>query len=265
VALWETDFPELDELLEPTMADPKAFTILAGRPGMGKSTLMRGIVLAALNAGRSVYVHVLEGGAENFIEGLACWLAGVNRRDLSNPRRMAGGDLGRFTEALSWINECPLHVSDKPATVEQIRAESLRLQRKHGVGLVLVDYLQIITPSSKGSRYEAVTHISQGGRRMTNELGVPVIFLSQLSRALESRHDKRPVLSDLRESGAIEQDANAILFVYRDEYYYGAESEHPGEIDVIVAKQRDGETRTVTLGWAPSRARIIQKAGRFAA
>ncbi|PMB04695.1 replicative DNA helicase, partial [Fischerella thermalis CCMEE 5273] len=156
-------------------------------------------------------------------------------------------DWEKLTMAISTLSESPIFIDDTPGiTVFDIRAKLRRLQAEHGLGLVLIDYLQLIEGSGRDSRQQEISEISRSLKLLARELHVPVIALSQLSRAVEQRQDKRPMLSDLRESGSIEQDADIVSFLYRDDYY-NEESEKKNIIEVILAKHRNGPVGKVEL------------------
>ncbi len=180
---------------------------------------------------------------------------------------MTEAEFRRFVEAAKSLEACPLYIDDTPALpISQVAARARRLKRTHGLDVLMVDYLQLLKGSSKENRVQEVSEITQGLKAIAKELNIPVVALSQLSRQVESREDKRPQLSDLRESGSIEQDADVVMFVYRDEYY--KEREKPGEdnleamakwqdimervhgkAEVIIGKQRHGPIGTVELSF----------------
>jgi replicative DNA helicase len=157
-------------------------------------------------------------------------------------------DWPRLTSAVSLLNEAPIYIDDTPGlTPMELRARARRLKREKGLGLVIVDYLQLMQSTEvEENRATEISQITRALKGLAKELSVPVIAMSQLNRSVESRQDKRPVMSDLRESGAIEQDADVILFIYRDEVY-NKESPHKGTADVIIGKQRNGPTGEVRL------------------
>ena len=180
---------------------------------------------------------------------------------------MTEAEFRRFVEAAKSLEACPLYIDDTPALpISQVAARARRLKRTHGLDVLMVDYLQLLKGSSKESRVQEVSEITQGLKAIAKELNIPVVALSQLSRQVESREDKRPQLSDLRESGSIEQDADVVMFVYRDEYY--KEREKPGDheldkmaqwqsimeqvhgkAEVIIGKQRHGPIGSVELSF----------------
>jgi replicative DNA helicase len=166
--------------------------------------------------------------------------------------KLAADDWPRLTAACDKLARAPLYVDDTGSiTMMEIRSKARRLKSKHpDLGLIVVDYLQLMTSGTTAeNRVQEVSQISRSLKVLARDLDVPIIALSQLSRAVEQRHDKRPILSDLRESGSIEQDADIVMFIYRDEYYNGEESEQQGLAEVIVAKHRNGPTDTVKLSF----------------
>jgi replicative DNA helicase len=160
-------------------------------------------------------------------------------------------DWEKLTMAIGALSEAQIYIDDSPSlTVAEIRAKCRRLKKEKGLGMVLIDYLQLIAGRGKGgeNRQQEVSEISRTLKQIARELEVPVIALSQLSRGVEQRQDKRPMMSDLRESGSIEQDADIVAFLYRDDYY-NKESEKEGVIEIIIAKQRNGPVGTVELAF----------------
>jgi replicative DNA helicase len=228
--------------------------ILAARPSMGKTSLAVNIAEhVALNEGLPVAVFSMEMGASQ----LAVRIVGsIGRIDQGHLRtgKLTDDEWPRLTEAIEKLRNISLHIDETPGlTVSELRANARRLARQCGgkLGLIVVDYLQLMSVSggmSDENRATAVGEISRGLKMLAKELGCPLIALSQLSRAVEQRTDKRPMMSDLRESGAIEQDADVIMFIYRDDYY-NKDSKEPGVSEVIISKQRNGPTGTVKLAF----------------
>jgi replicative DNA helicase len=228
--------------------------ILAARPSMGKTSLAINIAEhVALYEELPVAVFSMEMGAAQ----LAVRIVGsIGRIDQSHLRtgKLSDEEWPRLTEAIEKLRNISLHIDETPGlTVSQLRTNARRLARQCGgkLGLIVVDYLQLMSVSSGMSdenRATAVGEISRGLKMLAKELGCPVIALSQLSRGVESRPDKRPMMSDLRESGAIEQDADVIMFIYRDDYY-NKDSKEPGVAEVIISKQRNGPTGTAKLAF----------------
>ncbi len=260
---------------------PSDLLILAGRPSMGKTSLATNI---AFNIAKAYKRGRLPDGSEGTIEGgsvgffsLEMSAEQLAARILSEASEVPSeqirrGDMTevefrRFVEAAKALESCPLYIDDTPALpISQVAARARRLKRTHGLDLLVVDYLQLLKGTSKENRVQEVSEITQGLKAIAKELNIPVLALSQLSRQVENREDKRPQLSDLRESGSIEQDADVVMFVYRDEYY--KEREKPGDhelekmaqwqaimenvhgkAEVIIGKQRHGPIGTVELSF----------------
>jgi replicative DNA helicase len=246
-------FYDLDKMTSGFQAGD--LVILAARPSMGKTALAINIAEhVALNEGLPVAVFSMEMGASQ----LAVRIVGsIGRIDQTHLRTGALTDeeWPRLTEAIEQLRRVSLHIDETPGlTVSELRANARRLARQCGgkLGLIVVDYLQLMSVSSgmaEENRATAVGEISRGLKMLAKELQCPVIALSQLSRGVESRTDKRPMMSDLRESGAIEQDADIIMFIYRDEYYTKDACKEPGVAEVIISKQRNGPTGTVKLAF----------------
>jgi replicative DNA helicase len=247
-----TGFHDLDRMTSGMQAGD--LIILAARPSMGKTSLAINIAEhVALNEGLPVAVFSMEMGASQ----LAVRIVGsIGRIDQTHLRtgRLSDDEWSRLPEAIERLRNVSLHIDETPGlTVSELRANARRLVRQCGgkLGLIVIDYLQLMSVSSGMSdenRATAVGEISRGLKMLAKELGCPVIALSQLSRGVESRTDKRPMMSDLRESGAIEQDADVIMFIYRDDYY-NKDSKEPGVAEVIISKQRNGPTGTVKLAF----------------
>jgi replicative DNA helicase len=232
--------------------------ILAGRPSMGKSALASNVGFAAASNGGTVGFFSLEMSAEQLATRIVAEQAGVQsekvrRGQLSTP------EMDRVIDAAGRLESLQLFMDDTPAlSIGGIRTRARRLKRQHGLGLIIIDYLQLIESSKQRraeNRVQEVSEITRGLKTLAKELDVPVLALSQLSRAVESRADKRPQLSDLRESGSIEQDADVVAFIYREEYYLerGAAEDRAkladvaGKAELHVAKQRHGPTGLVRL------------------
>jgi len=229
---------------------PGDLIILAARPSMGKTSLAVNIAeSAAIHEKASVAIFSLEMGMEQLGMRMLCSQA---RIDSSKLRRgdLEDRDWPALTKAAGVLSEVKLHIDDTPAqSVLEMRAKCRRLKKEHGLDLVIVDYLQLARGSSGVSnREQEISEISRGLKSIAKELKVPVIALSQLNRAVESRTNRRPMLSDLRESGAIEQDADIIMFIYRDEVY-DANSPDKGIAEIIIGKQRNGPVGTVRLAF----------------
>ncbi|HIN85689.1 MAG TPA: replicative DNA helicase, partial [Myxococcales bacterium] len=217
--------------------------ILAARPAMGKTSLALSIAQhCAVNAGKAAAVFSLEMGSEQLAQRLLAMEAHVNLKDLRGGKARED-DFRRIADAMARLSEAPLYLDDTPAiSISELRQRARRLKLQGRCDLLVIDYLQLMRASPKiVSREQQISEISRGLKALAKELNIPVVALSQLNRSLESRTDKRPMLSDLRESGAIEQDADVIMFVYRDEYY-NLDSEDKGLAEIIVGKQRNGPT-----------------------
>ncbi|MGQ0609540.1 MAG: replicative DNA helicase [Paracoccaceae bacterium] len=260
---------------------PSDLLILAGRPSMGKTSLATNI---AFNIAKAYRRGRLPDGSEGAVEGgvvgffslemsaeqlAARVLSEASEVPSEQIRRgdMTEAEFRRFVEAAKALESCPLYIDDTPALpISQLAARARRLKRTHGLDVLMVDYLQLLKGTAKDNRVQEVSEITQALKAIAKELNIPVVALSQLSRQVENRDDKRPLLSDLRESGSIEQDADVVMFVYRDEYY--KEREKPGDheldkmaqwqavmeqvhgkAEVIIGKQRHGPIGHVELSF----------------
>jgi replicative DNA helicase len=225
--------------------------VLAARPSMGKSALGLGIAAnLAVRHNTPVAVFTLEMSKAEVTQRLMCSEAKVESQRLRNGR-LAAEDWPRLTAACDKLAKAPIFVDDTGSvTMMEIRSKARRLKSKHpNLGLIVVDYMQLMTSgTSAENRVQEVSQISRNLKLLARDLDLPILALSQLSRAVEQRHDKRPILSDLRESGSIEQDADLVLFLYRDDYY-DEDSEQQGIAEAIVAKHRNGPTDTVKLSF----------------
>ena len=226
--------------------------VMAARPSMGKSALGLGVAAnLAVRKNVPVALFTLEMSKSEVTQRLMCSEAKVESQRLRTGK-LSADDWPRLTAACDKLAKAPVYVDDTGSiTMMEIRSKARRLKAKHpDLGLIIVDYLQLMTSgTSAENRVQEVSQISRSLKVLARDLDVPIVALSQLSRAVEQRHDKRPILSDLRESGSIEQDADIVMFIYRDEYYNGEESEQQGLAEVIVAKHRNGPTDTVKLSF----------------
>ena len=232
--------------------------ILAARPGMGKTALALNWAMNALKGASEITVGIftLEMSKEQLVERL---LSAEGRIDSVKLRKgdLSDEDQDRLMHAAREISKLGkrLVIDETPGiSLMELRSRCRRYKREHGLDLVIIDYLQLMSGSSvaaKQSREREISEISMGLKAMAKELALPVVSLAQLNRGPDSRPDKRPKISDLRESGSMEQDADQILFVYRDEYY-NPNSEHAGKAEILVAKNRHGETGSLHLAWLPS-------------
>jgi replicative DNA helicase len=241
-----TGFKEIDELTGGFQ--PGNLIVLAARPSMGKSALMINIAEnAAVDYGKPVALFSLEMSETELAQRFIASQAKLNGDDLRKGR-VRPDRWPKVVKATEKLASAPLFIDDSSDIgIMELRAKARRLHSKHELGLVIIDYLQLMRPeNSSDSRVEQIGQISRGLKLLARELKIPVIAVSQLSRAVESRPDKKPLLSDLRESGQIEQDADVVMFIYRDEYY-NRDSERPGEADIIIAKHRNGPVGDVIL------------------
>jgi replicative DNA helicase len=240
-------FPELDGL---TAGFQKGDMILiAARPSMGKTTFALNLAeYAALREGKSVAVFSLEMSKEQLSYKLLCSEANVDMSKLRSGS-LEDKDWENIAKASGPLAAAKIFIDDTAGTsVMDMRSKCRKLKMEHGIDMILIDYLQLMSGSNTESRQQEVSEISRSIKALAKEMECPVIALSQLSRAPEQRADHRPMLSDLRESGSIEQDADIVMFLYRDEYY-DAETEDKNIAELIIAKQRNGPIGTVKLAW----------------
>ena len=244
-----TGYTDLDERL--AGLQPSNLVIVGSRPAAGKTSLALGMAAhAALHANRAVLFFSLEMSHLELTQRLLCAEARVDATRLRNGQLLES-DWPKISHAVGRLGEAEIYIDDNPhLTVMEIRAKARRLKsRLGGLGLIVVDYLQLMTGRREAeNRQVEVSEISRGLKILARELEVPVVALSQLSRNLEMRSDKRPVLADLRESGSLEQDSDVVLFIYRDELY-NPESADRGTAEIIVAKHRNGPTGAVQLAF----------------
>lgn len=225
--------------------------IVAARPSMGKTAFCLNIAQeVAIRNNLPVAIFSLEMSKEQLVQRMLCSEAEIDANRLRTGH-MQADDWGRLTHAMGKLSEAPIYIDDTAAaTVMEIRAKCRRICMEHGeLGLIVIDYLQLMDGGSggKGDRVQEISGISRGLKSLARELRAPVIALSQLSRAVESRQVKKPMLSDLRESGSIEQDADVVMFIYREEYYDPENTEKKGKAEIIVAKQRNGPVGSCEL------------------
>jgi replicative DNA helicase len=222
--------------------------ILAARPAMGKTTLALNIAeYAALKTKKAVAVFSMEMSAGQLAQRLLSSIGRINANNLRSGS-LEDEDWSRLTMSIKMLSESKIFIDDTPAmSPQELAFRARRLKREHDLGLIVVDYLQLMqVPGNKENRATEISEISRSLKALAKELDIPVIALSQLNRGLESRTDKRPIMSDLRESGGIEQDADIILFIYRDEYY-NKESAEKGLAEIIISKHRNGSTGSFKL------------------
>ena len=239
--------------------------LVAARPAMGKTAFALNIATnAALRANVPVAIFSLEMSKDQLVNRMLCSEAMVDSNKVRTGK-LDEEDWTKLAEAIGPLSEAGVYIDDTPGiSVMEIRTKCRKLKMEKNIGLVVIDYLQLISGSNKrnGSREQEISEISRSLKVLAKELNVPVIALSQLSRAVEQRDDHRPMLSDLRESGAIEQDADIVMFLYRDDYY-NKESAENDIAEVIIAKQRGGSTGTVKLYWMGNYTKFVNIERRF--
>ncbi len=221
--------------------------ILAARPGVGKTSLMLTFALHAAQQRKVVALFNLEMSAEQLVQRLVAQVSGIDAQRL-RLGQLEDDEWPAFAEAIGHLSELPIYIDDTPAiTVLQLRTKCRRLASERGLDIIFLDYLQLMDSDFRSeNRVQEVSFISRSLKGLAREVGVPLMTASQLSRAVEQRQDKRPQLSDLRESGSLEQDADVVMFIYREELY-NEHTENPNVADVIISKHRSGPTGTVQL------------------
>lgn len=241
-----TGYADLDEMTSGLQSSD--LIIVAGRPSMGKTSLALNIAEnAAVGHGVPVAIFSMEMPGQQLAMRMMASLGRINSHKVRTGK-LNDEDWPRLTSAISLLSEAPIFTDDSPGlTPMELRARARRLKREHGLGLIIVDYLQLMQ-STEGNENRAteISYITRALKNLAKELDVPLMAMSQLNRSLEQRPNKRPVMSDLRESGSIEQDADVILFIYRDEVY-NEDSAEKGTAEIIIGKQRNGPTGTVRL------------------
>ncbi len=266
-----TGFTDLDHMT--AGLQPSDLVIIAGRPSMGKTAFILNIVEHAgvfADPAVPVLVFSLEMSKEQLVQRMLC---SVSRVDASRLRtgNLVDTDWSKLTNGASMLSEAPIYIDDTPGiTVLELRAKARRLKAERNLGLVVVDYLQLMQGHNAESRQQEISEISRSLKALAKELNVPVIALSQLNRSLENRTDKRPIMADLRESGAIEQDADVIMFIYREAVYCEdcrsrertCEKGHEKDAEIIVGKQRNGPIGTVHLTFRGQYTRFENQAKR---
>jgi len=237
---------------------PSDLILVAARPSMGKTAFVLNIAQhVALKCNQCTAIFSLEMSKEQLVNRLFALEARVDAQALRTGN-LQDNEWERLVEAAGSIGRSELIIDDTPGiSISEMRSKCRKYKLEHDLKLIIIDYLQLMSGSGKGSdsRQQEISDISRSLKALARELSVPVIALSQLSRAVEQRPDHRPMLSDLRESGAIEQDADVVMFIYRDEYY-NKDSENKGISEIIVAKQRNGPIGTVNLVWLPEYTRF---------
>lgn len=242
-----TGFKGLDGLLGGLQKSD--LVVFAGRPGMGKTSWILTVAMQAARRGARVAIFTMEMGVEQMVQRLLSMETGIKIGQLRtaniNPREQT-----RLTEAIGRISNLPLFIDDTPSIAPiEMRTKCRRLQHEYGLDMVMVDYMQLMSAGKayENNRVQEISYISRALKELARELNVCVLSTAQLSRAVEQRQDKRPQLSDLRESGSIEQDADAVMFLYRDEVYNPDTTEFPNQAEVMLSKHRHGPTGKVEL------------------
>lgn len=244
-----TGYQELDRITSGFQKND--LIIIAARPSVGKTAFALNVAQnVAVKTDNNVAIFSLEMGADQLVQRMLCAEGNIDSQRLRSGQ-LQPDDWGKLTMAMGSLSNAGIFIDDSPGIrVSEIRSKCRRLKQEHGLGMIMIDYLQLIQGSgnSKENRQQEVSEISRSLKALARELEVPLIALSQLSRGVESRQDKRPMMSDLRESGSIEQDADIVGFLYRDDYY-DSESEKQNIIEIIISKQRNGPTGTVDLAF----------------
>lgn len=239
--------------------------IIAARPSVGKTAFALNVAQnVAVNANENVAIFSLEMGAEQLVQRMLCAEGNIDSQRLRTGS-LIDEDWGKLTMAMGSLSNAGIYIDDTPGVrVSEIRSKCRRLKQESGLGMIMIDYLQLIQGSanSKENRQQEVSEISRSLKALARELNVPLIALSQLSRGVEQRQDKRPMMSDLRESGSIEQDADIVGFLYRDDYY-DQESEQQNIIEIIISKQRNGPTGTVELAFVKEYNKFVDLDHRY--
>ncbi|HYK74079.1 MAG TPA: replicative DNA helicase [Pseudoneobacillus sp.] len=258
-----TGFAELDRMTAGFQRND--LIIVGARPSVGKTAFALNIAQnVATRAGENVAIFSLEMGAEQLVMRMLCAEGNIDAQRLRTGT-LTDEDWGKLTMAMGSLSNAGIFIDDTPGVrISDIRAKCRRLKQEHGLGMILIDYLQLILGSGRGgeNRQQEISEISRSLKGLARELQIPVIALSQLSRGLEQRQDKRPMMSDIRESGSIEQDADIVAFLYRDDYY-DKESENKNIIEIIIAKQRNGPTGTVSLAFVKEYNKFVNLERRF--
>lgn len=239
-------FKDLDEKTSGLQAAD--LVILAGRPSMGKTSLAINMAEnAAVGEGKHVAIFSMEMPGEQLAMRMLSSLGRINGHKIRTGN-LEDDDWPRLMSAMTMLSEAPIYIDDTPGlSPMELRSRARRLKREHGLDMVIIDYLQLMESGvSSENRATEISAITRQMKNLAKELNVPVVAMSQLNRSLENRPDKRPIMSDLRESGAIEQDADVILFIYRDEVY-NEDSQDKGTAEIIIGKQRNGPTGTIRL------------------
>lgn len=255
----QTGFSSLDNIL--TGMQPSDLLILAARPAMGKTAFALNLALNAAKQGKSIGIISLEMSKEQLVERLFVSLLGVDSWKMKSGK-LTQEDFMRMGQVMDTLDKAKIYIDDSVgASIGELRAKARRLQMEHGLDILVIDYLQLMTAGNKGqsitNRVQEISEISRSLKQLARELYIPVLALSQLSRAVESRPVKIPQLSDLRESGAIEQDADVVLMMYREDYYE-EDTDRPGLTDIFVRKHRHGAVGRVELKFEKAKMRFVE-------
>lgn len=258
-----TGFVELDQMTAGFQRND--LIIVGARPSVGKTAFALNIAQnVATKTGENVAIFSLEMGAEQLVMRMLCAEGNIDSQRLRTGS-LTDDDWGKLTMAMGSLSNAGIYIDDTPGVrVQDIRSKCRRLKQEGGLGMVIIDYLQLILGNGRSgeNRQQEVSEISRSLKQLARELEIPVIALSQLSRGVEQRQDKRPMMSDIRESGSIEQDADIVAFLYRDDYY-DKESENQNIIEIIIAKQRNGPTGTVSLAFVKEYNKFVNLERRF--
>ncbi|HIS27200.1 MAG TPA: replicative DNA helicase [Candidatus Pullilachnospira intestinigallinarum] len=252
-----TGFVDLD--YKTSGLQPSDLILVAARPSMGKTAFVLNMAqYMAFRKNRSVAIFSLEMSKEQLVNRLFALESKVDSQSIRTGN-LQDEDWAKLIEGAGIIGNSRLIIDDTPGiSISELRSKCRKFKLEQGLDVVIIDYLQLMTGSGRGSdsRQQEISDISRALKGVARELNVPVVALSQLSRAVEKRDDKRPMLSDLRESGAIEQDADVVMFIYRDDYYH-KDTENKNMAEIIIAKQRNGPIGTVNLVWMPEYTRFV--------
>lgn len=239
--------------------------IIAARPSMGKTAFALNIAQnIATRTDENVAIFSLEMGADQLVSRMLCAEGNIDSQRLRTGS-LTDEDWGKLAMAMGSLSNAGIFIDDSPGIrVSEIRSKCRRLKQEHGLGMIIIDYLQLIqgSPGASENRQQEVSEISRSLKGLARELNVPLIALSQLSRGVEQRQDKRPMMSDLRESGSLEQDADIVGFLYRDDYY-NEDSENDSKIEIIISKQRNGPTGTVELAFVKEYNKFVDLDHRY--
>ncbi|MGG3469155.1 replicative DNA helicase [Neobacillus pocheonensis] len=259
----ETGFVDLDRMTAGFQRND--LIIVGARPSVGKTAFALNIAQnVAKKTGENIAIFSLEMGAEQLVMRLLCAEGNIDAQRLRTGS-LTDEDWGKLTMAMGSLSNTGIYIDDTPGVrISDIRSKCRRLKQEHGIGMILIDYLQLILGSGRSgeNRQQEVSEISRSLKQLARELQIPVIALSQLSRGVEQRQDKRPMMSDIRESGSIEQDADIVAFLYRDDYY-DKESENKNIIEIIIAKQRNGPVGTVSLAFVKEYNKFVNIETRY--